>query len=64
MVADGAPCDVFQQVEMLKSIGLTVPETVGLMYELRQEGLSVPLDSLGDEECAQALYKLLKECTI
>ena len=64
VVADGAPCDVFQQVEMLKSIGLTVPETVGLMYELRQEGLSVPLDSLGDEECAQALYKLLKECTI
>ena len=61
VVADGAPCDVFQQVEMLKSIGLTVPETVGLMYELRQEGLPVPLDSLGDEECAQALYKLLKE---
>ena len=60
VVADGAPREVFQRVEELKAAGLTVPETVGLMYELRQEGLEVPLDTLSDEECAQALYKLLK----
>ena len=60
IVADGKPREVFQRVEELKSVGLTVPETVGLMYELRKEGLDVPLDTLSDEECAQALYRLLK----
>ena len=59
IVADGAPREVFQQVEQLRAIGLTVPEPVALMWELRQAGLDVPLDVLTDEECAQALQKLL-----
>ena len=59
IVADGAPREVFQQVEQLRSIGLTVPEPVALMWELRQAGLDVPLDVLTDEECAQALHSLL-----
>ena len=60
VVADGAPKEVFQDVEGLKRVGLTVPETTQLLWELRQEGLDVPLDALSDEECAQALYDLLK----
>ena len=59
IVADGAPKEVFQHVEELRSIGLTVPEPVSLMWELRQAGLDVPLDVLTDEECAQALQNLL-----
>lgn len=59
IVADGVPREVFQQVEQLRSIGLTVPEPVALMWELRQAGLDVPLDVLTDEECAQALHSLL-----
>ena len=59
IVADGAPREVFQHVEELRSIGLTVPEPVSLMWELRQAGLDVPLDVLTDEECAQALQTLL-----
>ena len=59
IVADGAPKEVFQHVEELRSIGLTVPEPVSLMWELRQAGLDVPLDVLTDEECAQALQSLL-----
>ncbi len=59
IAADGTPREVFQQVDMLRSIGLTVPEPVALMWELRQAGLDVPLDVLSDEECAQALYALL-----
>ena len=60
VVADGAPKEVFQDVEGLKRVGLTVPETTQLLWELRQEGLDVALDALSDEECAQALYDLLK----
>ena len=60
VVADGAPKAVFSQVEALQKVGLTVPQTVALLWELRQEGFDVPLDALSDEECAQALYQLLK----
>ena len=60
IVADGAPRDIFPQVEMLRSVGLAPPETVELMYELRREGLDLPLDTLSDEECAQALSELLQ----
>ena len=59
VVADGAPKEVFQDVEGLKAVGLTVPDTTELLWELRQEGLDVPLDALSDEECAQALKELL-----
>ena len=59
IVADGAPGEVFQDVETLRSVGLTVPEPVALMWELRQAGLDVPLNVLTDEECARALHTLL-----
>ena len=61
IVADGAPKEVFQDVEGLKSVGLTVPDTTELLWELRREGLDVPLDALSDEECAQALKELLAQ---
>ncbi len=60
VIADGAPRVVFQDVEGLRSVGLTVPETVGLLYELRQAGLNVPLDALSVDECAEAIAKALK----
>lgn len=59
VVADGAPRQVFQQVEMLKRIGLTVPDTVGLLFELRKAGVDVPLDALSVDECADAICKAL-----
>lgn len=59
VIADGPPRQVFQDVEGLRSVGLTVPDTTQLLWELRQEGLDVPLDALSDEECAQALCQLL-----
>ena len=59
VVADGVPKEVFSQVEELKAVGLTVPQTTQLLWELRQEGISVPLDALSDEECAAALWSVL-----
>ena len=58
VIADGTPKEVFQRVEELKAVGLTVPETTELLWELRQDGLDLPLDALSDEACAQALYHL------
>ncbi len=59
IVTDGTPREVFQRVEELRAVGLAVPETVELLYELRKEGLDLPLDALSGDECAQALYRLL-----
>ncbi|MGN8890899.1 energy-coupling factor transporter ATPase [Dysosmobacter sp. HCP28S3_G4] len=55
VVMDGAPREVFTHVGELRSMGLTVPDTVALLYDLRQEGLNVPLTALTVEECADAV---------
>lgn len=60
IATDGTPKEVFAQVEMLKSLGLTVPQTVELIYMLRKEGIDIPLDALSVEECAEAIYNVLK----
>lgn len=59
VVHDGPPAQVFRDVEGLRSLGLEVPETVALMYELRQHGVDAPLDALTVDECARALQALL-----
>lgn len=59
IVRDGSPKEVFSQVDELKAVGLTVPDTVELCWRLRQAGLDVPLDALSDDACAQVLYRLL-----
>ena len=61
VIADGTPKEVFQDVEGLKAVGLTVPHTTQLLWDLRQEGIDVPLDALSDEECAQVLCELLSK---
>jgi len=57
---DGTPKEIFAEVEGLRSIGLTVPETVGLLWELREAGLDLPLDAISVDDCARALYAHLR----
>ena len=59
IIADGTPKEVFRQVELLRSVGLNVPETTQLLYSLEQDGFRLPLDALSVEECAEALYAFL-----
>lgn len=54
---DGAPREVFAQVEKLKSIDLTVPDTVELLYELRGAGCDLPLTAITVDECADAIAR-------
>ena len=54
---DSAPREVFAQVEKLKSIGLTVPDTVELLYELRGAGCDLPLTAITVDECADAIAR-------
>lgn len=61
IVMDGKPTEVFVHVEELKSLGLAVPETTELLWELNKKGFRLPLEALTVEECAQALFAVLKE---
>lgn len=61
ILADGTPKQVFTQVEKLQSVGLTVPETTRLLYELNKAGYHLPLDALSVDECAQVLKGFLQE---
>ena len=60
IVAAGTPAEVFSQVELLRSVGLSVPETTELLYALRADGFDLPLDALSIDQCAQALYDRIK----
>ena len=60
IVADGAPKQVFSQVELLKREGLTAPVTVRLLHALRAHGMDVPIDALTVSDCADAVAAALK----
>ena len=55
---DGTPREILPRVEELRAIGLDVPDTVSLLYELKNRGVDVPLDALGVKECADAIVKI------
>ncbi len=55
LVMDGTPAEVFTQVEKLRSMGLTVPDTVDLLDRLRRDGVDVPLTALSVEDCADVI---------
>ena len=57
--ADGAPRIVFAEGEMLKRLGLDVPQPTALCALLRQNGVDIPAGILTPDECAEALLKLI-----
>ena len=56
---DGTPKEVFAQVDELRSMGLTTPDTVDLLYRLQENGWNVPLDALTVEECVDTIMRAL-----
>ena len=59
VVLDGGPREVFTRVETLRSMGLTVPDTIDLLDRLRRDGVAVPPDALTVEECVDAIAAAL-----
>jgi len=58
---DGCPREIFTRVEDMKSVGLSVPQTVELMYELNKNGCSLPLDAIDIDACAKKIAAALLE---
>ena len=56
---DGTPKEVFREVGALRSMGLTVPDTVDLLDRLQMRGWNVPLDALTVDACAESIAAAL-----
>jgi len=61
VLIDDTPKKVFSHVSLLKQVGLDVPQATEIVYELRKCGIDLPDDIITDEECIEALSKLLGE---
>ena len=61
VLIDDTPKKVFSHVSLLKQVGLDVPQATEIVYELRKCGIDLPDDIITDEECVEALSKLLGE---
>ncbi len=58
---DGTPRDVFSRADELIAVGLDVPQATQLAKALNAQGIDIRTDILNEEECIQAVLKLLKE---
>ncbi len=61
IVMEGTPKTVFSQVEKLKKIGLDVPQTTELLYDLKKSGVNIDADLLTIDECAEELLRRIGE---
>lgn len=61
VILDGAPRAVFSHVEQLKKVGLDVPQVTELVWMLKKDGYNLPDDIIFEDECVQAIEKLLEE---
>ncbi len=61
IIDDNTPKEIFKKVEMLKSVGLSVPQTTELLYALKKEGFKISTDVLSVEETAEAIASCLEE---
>lgn len=61
ILLDGAPKQVFSQVDTLRGAGLDVPQVTELAHELAGAGVVLPNDILQVEECVDVLARMLGE---
>ena len=52
-----SPATCLRRVRRLHELGLAAPDTVELLYRLRQDGVDVPLESLTVGECADTICR-------
>ncbi len=57
VLLDDCPKKIFENVALIKSIGLDVPQTTELLYELYREGIKVSFEKLTVEECVEEIKK-------
>ena len=59
IVLEGEPHDVFEQVDKLEELRLTVPESTKIAHELRRRGVLLPPGIISEDELVNELSKIL-----
>ena len=60
ILLDGTPEEVFSQAELLRSVGLDVPQCVSFADALRKKGIPLTGDCTTPEKCAVSIRKALE----
>lgn len=60
-ILDGTPKEVFKNVELLKSVGLDVPQVTELAFGLKNNGIDIPDDIITEEECIEEIIKIIEK---
>lgn len=61
ILIDDTPKNVFKNVDMLKDIGLDVPQVTMFAYKLRQNGINISDDVLTVDECTQEIFNYVNK---
>lgn len=59
IIDDGTPKEIFKNVEKLKQVGLDVPQTTELLYNLSKKGFKVNTNIISIEETAKEIKRVL-----
>ena len=59
IIADDKPKVIFSDVESLKRVGLDVPQTAELLYNLKKNGFAVDTHALSIKEAAEQIISAL-----
>ena len=54
----GTPSEIFVQVERLRALGLDIPQTTELVYDLKKRGIDIKQDVLSVDDCADEILRL------
>lgn len=60
VVCEGKPQNIFSNVQQLKELGLTVPDTTKLIYQLNASGFNLDYGALSVSDCAREISFALK----
>ncbi len=60
IIMDDVPTKVFSREEELEAVGLDVPQVTELANKLRKGGVDISAEIIFEQECAEAISKLLK----
>ena len=60
VLMDGAPKEVFANVDLLHEVGLEAPQGRELIWQIKSLGIDIDTDAIDEDECVKALTEILK----
>lgn len=58
IILDDTPQNVFTKPELLQAVGLDVPQSAELLWELQKSGIPVEVNAINEESCVDTLMNL------